>query len=141
MSSSDESGSSSSESEKKVKKTPVKKPKKEPKVSKKGKKEGKKTKKKPKDENAPRRYLSPFIFFSKDHRSVIKNSHPNCSFGEIGSLLGQEWAKISAEDKKKYEKLAAEDKKRWELEKKNYDEKLKTQSQAESSSDSSDESD
>ncbi|EGC28702.1 hypothetical protein DICPUDRAFT_73755, partial [Dictyostelium purpureum] len=134
-----ESGSSSSGEEKKIKKTPVKKTKKDTKT-KKGKKDGKKGKKKVKDENAPRRYLSPFIFFSKEYRPTIKAQNPSSTFGEIGSLLGQKWGQISADEKKKYEKMAQEDKKRWEIEKKQYDEKLKSQP-AESSSDSSDESD
>ncbi|EGC35839.1 hypothetical protein DICPUDRAFT_91948 [Dictyostelium purpureum] len=140
MSSSEESCSSSSGEEKKIKKTPVKKTKKDPKT-KKGKKEkrGKRGRKKNKDENAPRRYLSPFIYFSKEYRPTVKAQNPSSTFGEIGSLLGQKWSQISADEKKKYEKMAAEDKKRWEVEKKQYEEKLKSQP-AEPSSGSSDES-
>ncbi|EGC33409.1 hypothetical protein DICPUDRAFT_13388, partial [Dictyostelium purpureum] len=77
-----------------------------------------------KDENAPRRYLSPFIYFSKEYRSTIKAQNPSSTFGEIGSLLGQKWSQIGADEKKKYENMAAEDKKRWEIEKKQYEEKL-----------------
>ncbi|EGG24518.1 high mobility group box-containing protein [Cavenderia fasciculata] len=137
MSSSDES-SSSSEEEKKVvpkKETKVKKTKKDTKT--KAKKESKdKKKKKKKDPNAPRRYLSPFIFFSKEHRPTIKIENPTANFGEIGALLGKKWETVTPEDKKRYEKLAAEDKKRWEMEKKLYDETKKAVVESESSSDS-----
>eukprot|EP01132_Coremiostelium_polycephalum_P002616 gene2616-3241_t len=130
MSSSEqESGPSSSDGEDvKKRKTTPKKAKKDTKV-KKSKKETKKKGKKKKEEGAPRRYLSPFIFFSKEHRPSVKNENPNSTFGEIGSILGQKWNSINAEEKKKYEKLAAEDKKRWEMEKKDFDEKKKNEPQ------------
>jgi len=109
--------SSDSEGEvetKKVKKTAKKSKKDEPK---------KKTTKRKKDENAPRRYLTAFIYFSKEYRPTVKNENPEAKFGQIGSLIATKWNSMSGDEKKRFEELSKEDKKRWERECKEYEAK------------------
>jgi len=36
-----------------------------------------------KDPNAPKKALSPYMFFTQEHREVIKEENPGISFGEF----------------------------------------------------------
>ncbi|KAL6071040.1 FACT complex subunit SSRP1 [Balamuthia mandrillaris] len=95
-----------------------------------------KKKKKKKDPNAPKKPLSAFFLFSKAVRPTIKTNNPEASFGQIGKLIGEEWAKKTPEEKKKYEDMAAEEKKRYERESQAYEAKKKKASSSESDSES-----
>jgi hypothetical protein len=44
----------------------------------------------------------PFIHFCNKHRSIIKEQNPNANFVDISKLLGQEWQKLSPEQKALY---------------------------------------
>jgi len=59
-----------------------------------------------------------FLFFIQNRSAVIE-ANPGIKFGEIGTLLGQQWKALSADKKKKYEQIAEADKARYakELEK------------------------
>ena len=49
-------------------------------------------------------------------RPQILKEDPKTKFTEIGTIMGQRWRALSAEEKKKYEDLAAEDKIRFDRE-------------------------
>lgn len=70
--------------------------------------------KKEKDPNKPKRPLTAFMFFSKDIRPTVKAENPNITFGQLGTIIGERWAKASPAEKKKYETQAAKDKTRYD---------------------------
>ncbi|CAK4151785.1 unnamed protein product [Aphanomyces euteiches] len=75
---------------------------------------------KKKDPNAPKRALTPFMFFSKECRETLKTEMPHLAFLDISSEIGRRWAQVSDQDKKKYEQMAQKDKDRYQDEKDNY---------------------
>jgi high mobility group protein B1 len=75
---------------------------------------GGRNKRKKKDPNAPKRPLSAFFLFCQDERPAVKAIYPTYSVGEAAKELGERWAKVSAEAKKKYEAKAAVDKQKYE---------------------------
>eukprot|EP00959_Pyramimonas_sp_CCMP1952_P319903 6693975-Pyramimonas_sp.AAC.1 len=78
-----------------------------------------KTRKK-KDPDAPKRPSAAYMFFCKEMREKIKEESPDCSFGEIGKLLGQKWAEADAAARKKYTAMAEKDKLRYDAVMKEY---------------------
>jgi len=44
--------------------------------------------------------MSAFVLFGQDNRERIKKENPAATFGEVGKLLGAEWAKASDAQKK-----------------------------------------
>jgi len=77
-------------------------------------------KKKKKDPNAPKNAKSAYLYFSSAKRDEIKAANPDATFGQIGKLLGEEWKKISDDDKVEFEEKAEEDKKRYKKEMEDY---------------------
>jgi len=75
---------------------------------------------KKKDENAPKRALSAYMFFANANREQIRTDNPDISFGEVGRMLGQKWKELTDSEKAPYEAKAAADKKRYEDEKAAY---------------------
>lgn len=73
---------------------------------------GKKTKK-TKDPLAPKKSLSGFMMFSNEHRSSVKESNPEATFGEIGRLVGQAWKELEPKSKSVYTGRAETDKQRY----------------------------
>jgi hypothetical protein len=61
------------------------------------------------------------MFYATEHRAEIIKNNPNISFGEVGKLLGESWAKASAKEKEVYEEKARKDKVRYEADKAKYD--------------------
>jgi len=100
--------------------------------------EEKPRKKRKKDPNAPKKPCSAFFHFSKRMRPTIKEQHPDASFGQLGKLIGEEWAKLAPEDKKQYEELAAIDKERYAKENKEYLNKKAQEDSSDSESSNSD---
>ena len=80
-------------------------------------------KKEKKDANAPKRALSPFLYYTLERRPELKKEKPELSHKELLSEMGVEWNKMNDGDKKKYVQKADEDKKRYEKEKAAYDAK------------------
>lgn len=72
--------------------------------------------KKEKDPNAPKRACGSYVFFTLDARPKILEETPDLTFREIGSVMGERWRALSAEDKQKYDDLANNDKKRFKEE-------------------------
>ena len=76
----------------------------------------KKKKKRKVNPNMPKRPLSAFMYFSCDYRSVLKEQHPEASFGELGKLLGSTWRDLGSSEKEKYTDMARDDRARYEAE-------------------------
>eukprot|EP00339_Tiarina_fusa_P014549 CAMPEP_0117052814 /NCGR_PEP_ID=MMETSP0472-20121206/36505_1 /TAXON_ID=693140 ORGANISM="Tiarina fusus, Strain LIS" /NCGR_SAMPLE_ID=MMETSP0472 /ASSEMBLY_ACC=CAM_ASM_000603 /LENGTH=423 /DNA_ID=CAMNT_0004767581 /DNA_START=91 /DNA_END=1362 /DNA_ORIENTATION=+ len=88
-------------------------------------KKGKK-KKIPKDDDAPKRPLSSYLYFANDKRASVVAKHPNVPQTEIAKILGTMWSKLDknkpgARGAKKYEDMAAADRARYQEEKEKYD--------------------
>jgi hypothetical protein len=66
-----------------------------------------------KDSNAPKRPLSAYILFCKDHREAIKSKNPNYKVTDITKALGEMWKNVSDKKKKEYEEKASVDKARY----------------------------
>ncbi|EES02337.1 hypothetical protein BDA96_03G041900 [Sorghum bicolor] len=76
----------------------------------------KKKAKKKKDPNAPKRAMTPFMYFSMAERGNMKSSNPDLPTTEIAKKLGEMWQKMSSEEKQPYIQQAQVDKKRYEKE-------------------------
>jgi len=84
----------------------------------------KKRKEEKKDPNAPKKALSAYMFFCKDHREEAKSKlEKGAAVTEIAKKLGKMWKKLDNEDKKKFEKKHEKDKERYEKEMKKYKKK------------------
>mmetsp|Transcript_9082 Transcript_9082/g.17117 ORF Transcript_9082/g.17117 Transcript_9082/m.17117 type:complete len:100 (+) Transcript_9082:1095-1394(+) len=73
-------------------------------------------KRKKKDPNAPKRNMSAYFLYSQEMRSVIKEEHPDASFGETAKLISARFKELSAAERKKYDDLALADKERYQRE-------------------------
>jgi len=73
-----------------------------------------------KDPNAPKRPITSFVYFSKEHRAKIRSENPDANFGDVARLVGAAFKSLSDQDKDQYVKLAGKDKKRYHDEMKNY---------------------
>ncbi|PVV01307.1 hypothetical protein BB560_004277 [Smittium megazygosporum] len=72
---------------------------------------------KKKDQNAPKRGLSAYMFFSQEYREKVKLQNPDATFGKI---LGEMWKEMTDDQKKPYKAKAEKDKQRYEAEKASY---------------------
>ncbi|GBF95966.1 FACT complex subunit [Raphidocelis subcapitata] len=68
---------------------------------------------KKKDPNAPKKAMSAFMYFSGENRERVKRENEGIAFGAIAKLLGEEWKKLDAEGRAKYDEMAARDKERY----------------------------
>jgi hypothetical protein len=98
-----------------------------------------KKKKKKKDPLAPKKPCSAFFHFSKKMRPTIKQQHPDATFGQLGKIIGEQWAKLGPDERKEFELAAAADKERYANEMKNYQAR-KREASSESDSDSNSDS-
>jgi hypothetical protein len=64
----------------------------------------------------PKRGLTAYIYFCKEHRPIIKEESPELSTKEITSALGKKWKTLTDKKKKPFAKLAKKDKERYESE-------------------------
>lgn len=60
--------------------------------------------------------IPAYSYFTKEHNSKLRAQHPDKKFGEISTMVGELWSKMSEKQKAKYHKMAAEDKKRHQRE-------------------------
>ena len=72
---------------------------------------GKKNKK-PKDPNAPKKYITSYLYFCQEERPKLKERGMDNS----GSALGEGWRGLTEEQKQPYEELAAADRDRYDRE-------------------------
>jgi len=81
----------------------------------------KKTKRRKKDPNEPKRPLSAYMFYCQDHRNEVKEKlGKDAPVTEVARKLGKLWAKVSEDDKKKYEKKHQKAKEQYEKDMKKY---------------------
>jgi len=73
-----------------------------------------------KDENAPKRPMSGYMFFAAKNRTEIKESQPELNMIEISKVIAQRWKEASPESKAKYAKKAEKDKERYNVEMETY---------------------
>jgi hypothetical protein len=73
-----------------------------------------KKQKKVKDPNAPKKALSAYMFFAADCRPKLKSNEPSLKPTEVLKRIGEEWGKLSEDQKKPYNKKADEDKVRFQ---------------------------
>jgi hypothetical protein len=59
-----------------------------------------KKKRKKKDPNAPKKPCSAFFHFSKKMRPRIKDENPEATFGQLGKIIGEQWSKLGADERK-----------------------------------------
>lgn len=68
-----------------------------------------------KDENAPRRPLTPYFAWMKDNRARLKSENPTVNNKELTKLLGENWRKSPDESKKPYIDTATELMGKWKV--------------------------
>lgn len=73
-------------------------------------------KRKKKDPNAPKRALTPYVFYLAKRRPELTSLHPDWGFGQFGKTIGAEWSKMSDKAKAPYVKKAEKDAQRFEKE-------------------------
>ena len=78
-------------------------------------------KKAKKDKDAPKRPLSAYFFYIQERREALKKEKPNLENKELIKTMGEEWNKLSDEEKKPYVKKAEADKKRYQEDMKAYE--------------------
>jgi hypothetical protein len=78
--------------------------------------------KKVRDPLAPKKGMSAFMMFSKEHRNKIKTDNPEATFADIGRKVGEDWKALNDKQKAVYTKKAEEDKQRYESEFQTYTE-------------------
>eukprot|EP00586_Coscinodiscus_wailesii_P004416 CAMPEP_0172483482 /NCGR_PEP_ID=MMETSP1066-20121228/10494_1 /TAXON_ID=671091 /ORGANISM="Coscinodiscus wailesii, Strain CCMP2513" /LENGTH=946 /DNA_ID=CAMNT_0013247383 /DNA_START=94 /DNA_END=2934 /DNA_ORIENTATION=- len=66
-----------------------------------------------KDPNAPKKNLTSYMLFAKAVREETKRKNPDASFGELGKLMGEEFKKLSPEERKKWDDKAESEKQRY----------------------------
>lgn len=72
--------------------------------------------KKSRDPNAPKRAKGSYVFFTAEVRPKIMEEYPDIKFVDLGTIMGERWRALSAEEKKKFEAQAAQDKERFNKE-------------------------
>eukprot|EP01101_Sappina_pedata_P005813 TRINITY_DN274_c0_g1_i5.p1 TRINITY_DN274_c0_g1~~TRINITY_DN274_c0_g1_i5.p1 ORF type:complete len:147 (+),score=112.55 TRINITY_DN274_c0_g1_i5:547-987(+) len=73
-----------------------------------------------KDPAEPKRSLSAFMLFSQENRNKVKAENPEATFGQLGKLLGEKWAKVTDAEKKKFTDEAGKLKDQYDKDKKEY---------------------
>jgi hypothetical protein len=63
--------------------------------------------------NDLKRNKSSYLFFCQEMRPQIVSENPNIRPNQIMIILGEKWAQLSCDDRKKYNDLALDDKKRY----------------------------
>ncbi len=78
------------------------------------------TKKRKKDPNAPKRPLTSYMLYCKDHRKGVLEENPGMKVPQVGSALGTMFKKLSEEEKETYVIKAKELKKQYDKDKEAY---------------------
>ena len=53
-------------------------------------------------QGAPKRAMSPFLFFSNEKRGLVQSENPDMKITEVSAKLGEMWRLMSDEEKKPY---------------------------------------
>lgn len=62
----------------------------------------------PKERERIRRPMNAFMIFSKRHRALVHQRHPNQDNRTVSKILGEWWYQLGPEEKQKYHELASE---------------------------------
>ena len=73
-----------------------------------------------KDPNAPKKPRTAYVFFMGKDRKSVKDENPNMRPQHIMKLVGENWAKLSAEAKEEYEEMSRADRLRYLEDMKDY---------------------
>ena len=84
---------------------------------------GKKSKDKEKDPAKPKKVMTSFMAYGNQVRPGIMSSNPDKKITEIAKIIGDQWNKMSDDDKKEYDKYVVEDRKRFDEQTKMYKDK------------------
>jgi hypothetical protein len=79
-----------------------------------------------KDPKRPKKPQSSYLLFSNSYREQNKTSLAGVPIMEVSKRIGQEWQKLTADQRKVYEELAAEDKEKYKVAYDNYQQSLFT---------------
>ena len=71
-------------------------------------------------QDAPKRAMSPFLFFSNEKRQEMQQSNPDMRMTEITSKLGEMWREMSDEAKQPYIEKSKEARERYHKEQEVY---------------------
>ena len=52
--------------------------------------------------------MNAFMIFSKKHRHLVHQKHPNQDNRTVSKILGEMWYAVSPDERQKYQKLADE---------------------------------
>lgn len=69
-----------------------------------------------KDENAPKKAKTSYMYFCDEMRSKIRDENPEMKMIEVSKILGSRWKELSDDEKAVYVKKASKDKNRFENE-------------------------
>ncbi len=61
-----------------------------------------------KDPNAPKRARGSYVLFTFDYRPKIMAECPGIKFTELGTVLGEKWRNLPAEERKRYDPVGHE---------------------------------
>lgn len=61
-----------------------------------------------KERDRIRRPMNAFMIFSKRHRALVHQRHPNQDNRTVSKILGEWWYALGPEEKQKYHELASE---------------------------------
>eukprot|EP00020_Sapocribrum_chincoteaguense_P001302 CAMPEP_0170745208 /NCGR_PEP_ID=MMETSP0437-20130122/8177_1 /TAXON_ID=0 /ORGANISM="Sexangularia sp." /LENGTH=167 /DNA_ID=CAMNT_0011083925 /DNA_START=320 /DNA_END=823 /DNA_ORIENTATION=+ len=61
----------------------------------------------------PRRPTSAYLFFVRRSRESVRRAHPDLSFGELSTLLSQQWRRLPDAERAEFYRLAAQDQQRY----------------------------
>ncbi|CEO94811.1 HMG box domain-containing protein [Plasmodiophora brassicae] len=68
----------------------------------------------------PRPPSSSYVFYMNECRARMLRTRPDLAFADIARIIGNDWQKLSNDDRQKYNDMAAEDKVRYQRETEGY---------------------
>lgn len=66
------------------------------------------TKKVPSKPKAVHKKYTAYMCYTNQNQKVVKEKHPDLSFGQIGDILAKQWAALDIDSKQPYQKMADE---------------------------------
>lgn len=66
-----------------------------------------------KDRRKPKKVLTPYMFYMKEHRPKVLRDHPSMTFLEVMREVGVRWGMLQEEEKEPYKERSLEDKRRF----------------------------
>jgi len=92
------------------------------------------TRRKKRASDHPKHPRNAYLFYATEVRRRRQDEYPDKTFGQLTSLIADEWRNLSSKRKKKYEELQKKDKRRYRREMKEYEANKSSGSDSDSSS-------